>query len=114
MVSLGADRWVTIQGQIELWLPPNYQPSSSTVKDGIIAFGNASGRVAIIASTGKIEGLYESKYLKNISKDKVGIKLACKNKYSKETGIKIKIEVEEAISVSYIPDSQGTAQLHIM
>ncbi|RAH54644.1 hypothetical protein BO85DRAFT_441090 [Aspergillus piperis CBS 112811] len=49
VVSLGADRWVNIQGQRELWLFPTYQPSSSTVKDGIIAFGNTSGRVAIIA-----------------------------------------------------------------
>ncbi|KAE8132446.1 hypothetical protein BDV38DRAFT_275126 [Aspergillus pseudotamarii] len=47
-VSLGVDRWVSIQGQRELWLPPNYQPSSSTVKDSIIALGSTSGRVAII------------------------------------------------------------------
>ncbi|BCR98206.1 WD40 repeat domain-containing protein [Aspergillus luchuensis] len=48
-VSLSADRWVTIQGQRELWLPPNYCPSSSTVKNSTIAFGSTSGRVAIIA-----------------------------------------------------------------
>ncbi|KAL3251159.1 hypothetical protein ABHI18_010792 [Aspergillus niger] len=48
-VSLGADRWVTIQGQRELWLPPNYHPSSSTVKNSTIAVGSTSGRVAIIA-----------------------------------------------------------------
>ncbi|KAE8310967.1 WD domain protein [Aspergillus transmontanensis] len=47
-VSLVADRWITIQGQRELWLPPNYRPISLTVKDSIIALGSTSGRVAII------------------------------------------------------------------
>ncbi|KAE8326170.1 hypothetical protein BDV39DRAFT_193890 [Aspergillus sergii] len=47
-VSLEADRWITIQGQRELWLPPNYEPISLTVKDSIIALGSTSGRVAII------------------------------------------------------------------
>ncbi|KAL4935443.1 hypothetical protein BDV06DRAFT_217427 [Aspergillus oleicola] len=48
-VSLTAGRWVTIQGQRELWLPPNYRPHSSTVKNSTIALGSTSGRVAIIA-----------------------------------------------------------------
>lgn len=48
-ISLGVDRWVSIQGQRELWLPPNYQPSFSTIKDSIIALGSTSGRIAIIA-----------------------------------------------------------------
>ncbi|GCB27637.1 vegetative incompatibility protein HET-E-1 [Aspergillus awamori] len=48
-ISLSAGRWVTIQGQRELWLPPNYDPQSSTVKDSTIALGSTSGRVAIIA-----------------------------------------------------------------
>ncbi|KAL4815688.1 hypothetical protein BDW67DRAFT_176016 [Aspergillus spinulosporus] len=46
-VSL-AGRWVTIQGQRELWLPPDYQPCSSIVKSGTIAVGCANGRVVII------------------------------------------------------------------
>ncbi|GFN21443.1 WD40 repeat-like protein [Aspergillus tubingensis] len=48
-VSLMAGRWVTIQGQRELWLPPNYHPHSSTVKNSTIALGSTSGRVAMIA-----------------------------------------------------------------
>ncbi|GKZ94884.1 hypothetical protein AnigIFM59636_008615 [Aspergillus niger] len=48
-ISLAAGRWVTVQGQRELWLPPNYDPQSSTVKDSTIALGSTSGRVAIIA-----------------------------------------------------------------
>lgn len=45
---LQAGRWVTVQGQRELWLPPNYNPSSSAVKDGTIGLGCVSGRVAMI------------------------------------------------------------------
>ncbi|KAI3035032.1 hypothetical protein CBS76997_10834 [Aspergillus niger] len=48
-ISLSAGRWVTVQGQRELWLPPNYDPCSSTVKNSTIALGSTSGRVAIIA-----------------------------------------------------------------
>jgi WD40 repeat protein len=48
-VSLEAGRWIALQGQRELWLPPNYQPSSSTAEDGTIALGCANGRVATIA-----------------------------------------------------------------
>jgi WD40 repeat protein len=47
-LSLQADRWVIIQGQRELWLPPDYQPIASTVKDGAIALGCSNGRVYII------------------------------------------------------------------
>jgi WD40 repeat protein len=47
-LSLQAGRWVTIQGQRELWLPPDYQPTASTVKDGAIALGCRNGRVYII------------------------------------------------------------------
>ncbi|OJJ68072.1 hypothetical protein ASPBRDRAFT_47014 [Aspergillus brasiliensis CBS 101740] len=48
-ISLSAGRWVTVQGQKELWLPPSYHPCSSTVKNSTIALGSTSGRVAIIA-----------------------------------------------------------------
>jgi WD40 repeat protein len=47
-LSLQANRWVIIQGQRELWLPPDYQPIASTVKDGAIALGCSNGRVYII------------------------------------------------------------------
>ncbi|GLA33115.1 hypothetical protein AnigIFM63326_002394 [Aspergillus niger] len=47
-VSLAAGRWVTIQGERQLWLPPNYDPRSSAVKNSTIALGSTSGRVAII------------------------------------------------------------------
>ncbi|PYH66040.1 WD40 repeat-like protein [Aspergillus vadensis CBS 113365] len=48
-LSLAAGRWVTVQGQKELWIPPNYHPCSSTVRNSTIALGSTSGRVAIIA-----------------------------------------------------------------
>ncbi|GLA13524.1 hypothetical protein AnigIFM62618_010513 [Aspergillus niger] len=48
-ISLSAGRWVTVQGQKELWLPPNYESFLSTVKNSTIALGSTSGRVAIIA-----------------------------------------------------------------
>ena len=50
-ISLQAGRWVTVQGQRELWLPPNYRPTASAVKDNTIALGCTNGRVAIIMWT---------------------------------------------------------------
>jgi hypothetical protein len=47
-LALQAGRWITIQGQRELWLPPDYQAISSSAKDGTIALGCTSGRVCII------------------------------------------------------------------
>ena len=47
-VSLQLDRWVTIQGQRELWIPPDYLPTSSTVKDGAVAFGCRNGKVYVM------------------------------------------------------------------
>ncbi|CAI7644574.1 unnamed protein product [Penicillium viridicatum] len=47
-LSLQTDRWVAIKGRRELWLPPDYQPYSSTVKDGDIALGCKNGRVCMI------------------------------------------------------------------
>ncbi|KAL4972605.1 hypothetical protein BDW66DRAFT_154582 [Aspergillus desertorum] len=46
---LQGGRWVTFQGQKELWLPPDYQPNCSTSKDGTIALGCADGRAVMIA-----------------------------------------------------------------
>ncbi|KAE8378188.1 hypothetical protein BDV26DRAFT_281329 [Aspergillus bertholletiae] len=48
-VSLQTDRWIAIHGQRELWLPPEYRPSCSTVKDATIALGCTNGRVCVIA-----------------------------------------------------------------
>ncbi|KAL2801555.1 WD domain protein [Aspergillus granulosus] len=47
-VSLQLDRWVAIQGRRELWLPPDYVPTSSTVKDGTLALGCRNGNVCIM------------------------------------------------------------------
>ncbi|KAL4861478.1 hypothetical protein BDV12DRAFT_203968 [Aspergillus spectabilis] len=47
-VSLQAGRWVAIQGQKQLWLPPDYQPACSTISGGTIAFGCKNGRVCMI------------------------------------------------------------------
>ncbi|KAJ5343379.1 NACHT and WD40 domain protein [Penicillium brevicompactum] len=40
--------WVMFLGQKVLWLPPEYRPRVSAVKDGILALGLASGRVLFI------------------------------------------------------------------
>lgn len=48
VLSLQEDRWVTIRGERELWLPPDYQVTSSAVKDNSIALGFRNGRVYII------------------------------------------------------------------
>jgi WD40 repeat protein len=43
------NRWVTLQGKKALWLPSEYQPSCSAVKnDGTLILGHASGRVSFI------------------------------------------------------------------
>ncbi|KAI9373897.1 WD domain protein, partial [Aspergillus egyptiacus] len=47
-LSLRARRWVTVGGQKEVWLPPDYEATSSAVKDGTIAIGSRTGRVCII------------------------------------------------------------------
>jgi WD40 repeat protein len=41
-------QWVTLQGRRILWLPAEYRPVCSAVKDGILVLGLASGRVSII------------------------------------------------------------------
>ncbi|CAI7653790.1 unnamed protein product [Penicillium glandicola] len=48
-ISLQPDRWIAIDGQNELWIPPDYRPSTSTVRDGAIAVGCGHGRVYMIA-----------------------------------------------------------------
>ncbi|KAL3485650.1 putative wd40 protein [Aspergillus germanicus] len=46
--SLQDNRWLTIRGRRELWLPSEYSPSCSAIKDGAIAIGCKSGRVHVI------------------------------------------------------------------
>ncbi|KAL5000915.1 hypothetical protein BDV10DRAFT_160951 [Aspergillus recurvatus] len=46
-ISLQEGRWITVQGQRELWLPPDYEPESLVIQDGAIALGCRNGRVRI-------------------------------------------------------------------
>jgi hypothetical protein len=41
-------QWVTLRGEKALWIPPEYRPDSSTVKDNMLVWGHAPGRVSII------------------------------------------------------------------
>ena len=43
-----AHSWVTCNGRNMLWLPPDFRPSSSTVRGRSVGIGCASGRVLII------------------------------------------------------------------
>jgi WD40 repeat protein len=46
---LAEDKWVILRDETVLWLPPEYRPSCSAVKNNItLALGHASGRVSII------------------------------------------------------------------
>ncbi|KAL2849869.1 WD domain protein [Aspergillus pseudoustus] len=46
--SLQGDQWISFRGRRELWLPPDYRPSCSAVKDGAIALGCDNGRIHVI------------------------------------------------------------------
>jgi hypothetical protein len=41
-------QWVTLERVKALWLPPEYRPVCSAVKDNTLAIGHASGRISII------------------------------------------------------------------
>lgn len=41
-------QWVTLGREKALWLPPEYRPCCSAVKDNSLALGLASGRVSIL------------------------------------------------------------------
>jgi hypothetical protein len=41
-------QWIVLHGKKALWLPPEYRPTCSAVKDGTLALGHASGRVSFI------------------------------------------------------------------
>ncbi|KAJ5120353.1 WD40-repeat-containing domain protein [Penicillium bovifimosum] len=42
------DQWITLDGEKALWLPPDYRPTCSAVKDNTFALGHASGQVSFI------------------------------------------------------------------
>jgi WD40 repeat protein len=41
-------QWITLQGIKALWLPPDFRPTCSTVKDKTLVLGHESGRISII------------------------------------------------------------------
>lgn len=41
-------QWVAVHGQKVLWLPPEYRPICSAVKDGTLVLGCASGCVSFV------------------------------------------------------------------
>jgi WD40 repeat protein len=45
------DRWISLDQQRLLWLPPQYQPTCSTVSRDVIYLGHASGRTTILKIT---------------------------------------------------------------
>jgi hypothetical protein len=47
MIALNG-QWITIHGDRVLWLPPEYRPRCSAVKDNTLALGHASGRISFI------------------------------------------------------------------
>jgi WD40 repeat protein len=48
MPYLQDNRWVAIRGERKLWLPSDYTPMFSTVRDGALAFGYGNKRVHVI------------------------------------------------------------------
>lgn len=49
-LSILEGQWVCLQNKKMLWLPPEYRPSNSAVKDGTIALAHESGRVSFISA----------------------------------------------------------------
>ncbi|OQE34671.1 hypothetical protein PENCOP_c016G07939 [Penicillium coprophilum] len=47
-ISILKHRWVTLNGEKALWLPPEYRPTCSAIKDSVLALGHASGRISFI------------------------------------------------------------------
>ncbi|KAJ5890788.1 NACHT nucleoside triphosphatase [Penicillium subrubescens] len=41
-------QWITLQGIKALWLPPDFRPTCSTVKDKTLVLGHESGRISTI------------------------------------------------------------------
>jgi hypothetical protein len=50
------NRWVTWNGTNMLWLPPEYRPAVSAVKEGGVAIGCSSGVVYILNFYAKSPG----------------------------------------------------------
>ncbi|KAF5851015.1 hypothetical protein GGP41_010749 [Bipolaris sorokiniana] len=42
------DRWLAVNSEDMLWLPPNYFPSCTTVQGNLVAFGFGSGRMMLL------------------------------------------------------------------
>jgi WD40 repeat protein len=47
-ISVQGCQWVAIDNKKALWLPPEYRPTCSAVRDGTLALGHASGRVSFM------------------------------------------------------------------
>ena len=47
-ISILQDQWVCLQGKKLLWLPPEYRPTCSAMKDSILALGHVSGWVSFL------------------------------------------------------------------
>jgi WD40 repeat protein len=47
-ISLSHDCWVTLHGEKVLWLPPEYRPSSWTIKGNTLILGHGSGRISFM------------------------------------------------------------------
>jgi hypothetical protein len=43
------DRWIALQGSRMLWLPPEYRGASTAVCGDVVALGQRSGRVSLLA-----------------------------------------------------------------
>jgi hypothetical protein len=51
-VSLGHQwQWVSVKQTRSIWLPPEYRPTCSALRDCTMVLGHASGRVSIIKFT---------------------------------------------------------------
>ncbi|CAI7635358.1 unnamed protein product [Penicillium manginii] len=47
-ISIQDRQWICINGEKTLWLPPEFRPTCSEVKEDTLALGHASGRVSFI------------------------------------------------------------------
>ncbi|KAH8703496.1 WD40-repeat-containing domain protein [Talaromyces proteolyticus] len=47
-ISIQQGEWIALGGDKVLWLPPEFRPSCSAIKDRIIALGHASGRISFL------------------------------------------------------------------
>jgi hypothetical protein len=45
------EQWISQGNENIVWLPPEYRPSCTAVREGVVALGHASGRVSILEVT---------------------------------------------------------------